>query len=111
MDNLIIADFADGKGIKITCPEDHYLTRFNDGDDILTFYATKIVYAPKDIDPTIYHCITDEEYEAYMTQKTEAEIESISGDTIEEVVEDEVISGDTTDDEVISGDTFTVEEE
>ena len=57
---------------KITCSEGHYLTTFNEGDDITLYSDSKEVYTPLTADTSKWHCITDEEHAAYIEAREKA---------------------------------------
>lgn len=57
---------------KITCPEGHYLTTFNEGDDITLYNDSKEVYTPLTADTSKWHCVTDEEHVAYIEARDKA---------------------------------------
>lgn len=74
MEEIIIEHNEQYHFQKVHCIEGHYLTTFNDGDDIMNFYASPVLFAPEDIDiKGMYHCITEEQYQEYIHQKEEAE--------------------------------------
>ena len=78
---------------KITCSEGHYLTTFNEGDDITLYSDSKEVYTPLTADTSKWHCVTDEQHAAYieardkaieeMMEKERAEMMSDTGVTSE----------------------------
>lgn len=57
---------------KITCTEGHYLTTFNEGDDITLYSDSKEVYTPLTADTSKWHCITEEEHTAYIEARDKA---------------------------------------
>ena len=57
---------------KITCSEGHYLTTFNEGDDITLYSDSKEVYTPLTADTSKWHCVTDEEHAAYIEAREKA---------------------------------------
>ena len=57
---------------KITCTEGHYLTTFNEGDDITLYSDSKEVYTPLTADTSKWHCVTDEEHTAYIEARDKA---------------------------------------
>lgn len=57
---------------KITCSEGHYLTTFNEGDDITLYSDSKEVYTPLTADTSKWHCVTDEEHTAYIEARDKA---------------------------------------
>lgn len=57
---------------KITCPEGHYLTTFNEGDDITLYSDSKEVYTPLTADTSKWHCVTDEQHAAYIEARDKA---------------------------------------
>lgn len=58
---------------KVYCSEGHYITKWNDGDDICDFQGARLMYCPMDTDvESIYHCISDEEFERLNALKEEA---------------------------------------
>lgn len=57
---------------KITCTEGHYLTTFNEGDDITLYSDSKEVYTPLTADTSKWHCVTDEEHAAYIEARDKA---------------------------------------
>lgn len=63
---------------KLYCDKGHYITNYNDGDDILTFNASKIMYCPDSVDvDATYHCITEYKYGKYCEMKAKAEEEKM----------------------------------
>lgn len=62
---------------KITCPEGHYLTTFNEGDDISLYSDSKEVYTPLTADTSLWHCITDEQHAAYIEARDKANEERV----------------------------------
>lgn len=57
---------------KITCSEGHYLTTFNEGDDITLYSDSKEVYTPLTADTSKWHCVTDEEHTSYIEARDKA---------------------------------------
>lgn len=57
---------------KITCAEGHYLTTFNEGDDITLYSDSKEVYTPLTADTSKWHCVTDEQHAAYIEARDKA---------------------------------------
>lgn len=57
---------------KITCTEGHYLTTFDDGDDITLYSDSKEVYTPLTADTSKWHCVTDEEHTSYIEARDKA---------------------------------------
>lgn len=57
---------------KITCSEGHYLTTFNEGDDITLYSDSKEVYTPLTADTSKWHCVTEDEHVAYIEAKDKA---------------------------------------
>lgn len=57
---------------KITCTEGHYLTTFNEGDDITLYSDSKEVYTPLTADTSKWHCVTEEEHAAYIDARDKA---------------------------------------
>lgn len=57
---------------KITCTEGHYLTTFNEGDDITLYSDSKEVYTPLTADTSKWHCVTEEEHAAYIEARDKA---------------------------------------
>ena len=57
---------------KITCTEGHYLTTFNEGDDITLYSGSREVYTPLTADTSKWHCVTDEEHTAYIEARDKA---------------------------------------
>lgn len=57
---------------KITCTEGHYLTTFNEGDDIMLYSDSKEVYTPLTADTSKWHCVTEEEHAAYIEARDKA---------------------------------------
>ena len=57
---------------KITCTEGHYLTTFNEGDDITLYSDSKEVYTPLTADTSKWHCVTEEEHVAYIEARDKA---------------------------------------
>lgn len=60
------------KFFKITCTEGHYLTTFNEGDDITLYSDSKEVYTPLTADTSKWHCVTEEEHVAYIEAREKA---------------------------------------
>lgn len=88
MEFVIEPDFAHNYK-KLYCSEGHYITRYNEGDDILTFQASRLIYCPMSVDvENIYHCITDEEFERLDKLRDEAENPILPEETEEEITED-----------------------
>ena len=59
------------KFIKIESDTDKYITKYKEGDDIETFYATTITYCPKDFDTSIFREIDKGEYDKYVAEQKE----------------------------------------
>lgn len=57
---------------KITCSEGHYLTTFNEGDDITLYSDSKEVYTPLTADTSKWHCVTEEEHVAHIEARDKA---------------------------------------
>ena len=57
---------------KLTCTEGHYLTTFNEGDDISLYSDSKEVYTPLTADTSKWHCVTEEEHAAYIEARDKA---------------------------------------
>lgn len=57
---------------KITCSEGHYLTTYNEGDDITLYSDSKEVYTPLTADTSKWHCVTDEEHVAHIEARDKA---------------------------------------
>ena len=57
---------------KITCTEGHYLTTFNEGDDITLYSDSKEVYTPLTADTSKWHCVTEEEHVAHIEARDKA---------------------------------------
>lgn len=60
------------KFFKITCTEGHYLTTFNEGNDITLYSDSKEVYTPLTADTSKWHCVTDEQHTAYIEARDKA---------------------------------------
>lgn len=76
MHDLVVqlVETKNGNFNRITCPENHYITGWHEGDDILEFNASKIVCCPLKVDiEATYRCITDEEWVTLEGQRAEAE--------------------------------------
>ena len=65
---------------KITCPEGHYLTTFNEGDDITLYSDSKEVYTPLTADTSKWHCVTEEEHVAYIEARDKANEERMEAE-------------------------------
>lgn len=59
--------------IKITCPEEHYITDWNEGDDILEFAFGLEYCCPATIDLTKFRCISIDECDRLQAMREEAE--------------------------------------
>lgn len=59
--------------LEIFCEEGHFITTWNDGDEILDFTSFTIAYTSPDADLSVYHCIDAEENERLTALKKEAE--------------------------------------
>ena len=57
---------------KITCTEGHYLTTYNEGDDISLYSDSKEVYTPLTADTSKWHCVTEEEHAAHIEARDKA---------------------------------------
>ena len=66
-----ITNNAELKFIKIESDTDKYITKYREGDDIETFYATTITYCPKDFDTSIFREIDKAEYDKYVAEQKE----------------------------------------
>lgn len=76
MHNLVVelVETKNGNFNKITCSEGHYITSWQDGDDILEFNASKVVCCPLKVDiEATYRCITEEEFVELEKKRIEAE--------------------------------------
>lgn len=72
--NVELVETKNGNFNRITCPDDCYITNWNDGDDILEFNASKIICCPLNVDVNAtYRCITEDEYTNLKNRKDEAE--------------------------------------
>ena len=69
---VIIEKNEQYKFFKITCTEGHYLTTFNEGDDITLYSDSKEVYTPLTADTSKWHCVTDEQHAAYIEARDKA---------------------------------------
>lgn len=69
---VIIEKNEQYKFFKITCSEGHYLTTFNEGDDITLYSDSKEVYTPLTADTSKWHCVTDEQHAAYIEARDKA---------------------------------------
>lgn len=63
---------------RIYCSEGHRITTWREGDDIKKYSAFAFAYCPKDVDFSIYRCVTAKEHAEYIkacrkAQKEEAE--------------------------------------
>ena len=65
---------------KITCPEGHYLTTYNEGDDISLYSDSKEVYTPLTADTSKWHCVTEEEHAAYIEARDKANEERMEAE-------------------------------
>ena len=65
---------------KITCPEGHYLTTDNEGDDISLYSDSKEVYTPLTADTSKWHCVTEEEHAAYIEARDKANEERMEAE-------------------------------
>ena len=65
---------------KITCSEGHYLTTFNEGDDIMLYSDSKEVYTPLTADTSLWHCITEEQHAAYIEARDKANEERMEAE-------------------------------
>lgn len=57
--------------IVIESDADKYITKYKEGDDIESFYATTITYCPKDFDTSIFREIDKAEYDKYVAEQKE----------------------------------------
>jgi len=71
MKNDIIKENRNGMTI-ISCANGHYITRFKEDDNILSFSATKKIFVKEGTVVEGIRCITDKEYNELMASKTEA---------------------------------------
>lgn len=69
---VIIEKNEQYKFFKITCSEGHYLTTFNEGDDITLYSDSKEVYTPLTADTSKWHCVTEEEHVAHIEARDKA---------------------------------------
>lgn len=51
--------------IKVTAEEEHYISSYKEGDDIITFSSSKLMFAPLGTDLTNLRDITEEENNRY----------------------------------------------
>ena len=65
---------------KITCPEGHYLTTYNEGDDITLYSDSKEVYTPLTADTSLWHCVTEEQHAAYIEARDKANEERMEAE-------------------------------
>lgn len=65
---------------KITCTEGHYLTTFNEGDDITLYSDSKEVYTPLTADTSKWHCVTEEQHAAYIEAREKANKERMEAE-------------------------------
>lgn len=63
--------FEDLKFRKLTCPENHFITSYEEGGDIKDYNSSQEMYIPLDMDIEVYHCITKEEDEKYLKLREE----------------------------------------
>ena len=70
--SIIVEKNETYKFFKITCTEGHYLTTFNEGDDITLYSDSKEVYTPLTADTSKWHCVTEEEHVAYIEARDKA---------------------------------------
>lgn len=69
-----LVETKNGNFNKVTCPEGCWITSWNDGDDILTFNASKIICCPLKVDITAtYHCIDEVDYNRLENARNVAE--------------------------------------
>lgn len=83
MHELIIelVETKNGNFNRITCNEGHFITSWNEGDDILEFNASKVVCCPLKVDiEATYRCITEEEFVELEKKRMEAEEKKIEED-------------------------------
>lgn len=77
MEHKLIVELVETKNgnfNRVICPENHYITSYKDGDDILSFSASVVVCCPLSVDiTTVYRCITEEEYKSLSAQRDLAE--------------------------------------
>lgn len=77
MEHKLIVELVETKNgnfNRVTCPENHYITSYKDGDDILSFSASVVVCCPLSVDiTTVYRCITEEEYKSLSAHRDLAE--------------------------------------
>lgn len=65
MEHLIIEYNEKYNFNKVTCPEGHYITKW-DGEDYLNYTASTIMYTPANMVLDNYYCVTEEEHNANM---------------------------------------------
>lgn len=71
--NIEYIETKNGNFNKITCPENHFITSWKEGDDILQFNASKVVCCPLKVNiEETYRCITQEEYLDLFTKYNDA---------------------------------------
>lgn len=63
--------------IKLSCSEGHYITDWNEGDDIKNFFYCLVLCCPPDTDITKYRCITAEEGDRLQQMREDAEREEM----------------------------------
>lgn len=72
--NIELVETKNGSFNRITCPDDCYITSWNEGNDILEFNASKVICCPLKVEiNATYRCITEAEYKVLEAQREEAE--------------------------------------
>lgn len=72
--NVELVETKNGSFNRVTCPEECWITSWNEGDDILEFNASKIICCPLKVDvAATYHCIEEVDYSRYENARLVAE--------------------------------------
>lgn len=80
---------------KVTCTEGHYITNWN-GEDVKSFTASTIMYAPISVTFEDFYCVTEDEYNRLMDEQVKAiEEEMKKGEDKEKDNINNTISGTT----------------
>lgn len=70
---------------KLTCTEGHYITDWEEGDDIKNYSSSQLIFAPVNVDVTKYYCVTEEENERLL------ELQRIAFDEENKIAHEEIV--------------------
>lgn len=85
--DLIVEKVEKYNFIKLRCSEGHYITDWNEGDDIKDFFYCIVLCCPADTDLSKYHCITKEEGDRLQAMRDEAERELLTQNEQQEILD------------------------